>query len=45
VPKLFQVERHASWDWGFAKATRTGNGLLKNVEGAHLTLPPTPPSA
>ena len=39
VPKLFQVKRNESWEWGFAKATRTGNGLRKNVEGAHLTPP------
>lgn len=45
VPKLFQVERHASWDWGFLKATRAGNGLRKDVEGAHLTFPPPPSDA
>ncbi len=37
VPQLFRVERHASWLWGFAKVTRTENGLWKDVEGAHLT--------
>ncbi len=39
VPKLFQVEHHASWLWGFAKVTRTKSGLWKDVEGAHLTRP------
>jgi hypothetical protein len=39
IPKLFAVERHASWEWGFAKATRAGNGSRKDVEGARLTAP------
>jgi hypothetical protein len=41
VPKLFQVQQHAGWEWGFVKATRAGNGLWKGVEGVHLT-PPIP---
>ncbi len=39
VPKLFQVEHHASWLWGFAKVARTRGGLWKDVEGARLTRP------
>ena len=41
VPKLFRIQGHASWEWGFAKATRGGNGVRKNVEGVRLTLPPS----
>jgi hypothetical protein len=36
VPKLFAVEGHASWEWGFSKATRAGNGSRKDVEGVLL---------
>src|SRR4029079_18936132 len=39
VPKLFAVQRHASWEWGFSKATRAGNGSRKDVEGARLGVP------
>ncbi len=42
VPKLFAVQGHASWEWGFSKATRAGNGSRKDVEGARLSVPPTP---
>ncbi|HKB48485.1 MAG TPA: hypothetical protein VKC57_12360, partial [Ktedonobacterales bacterium] len=37
VPKLFQIEEHASWEWGRYKATRTGKGSRMDVEGARLT--------
>src|SRR4051812_4450083 len=36
VPKLFGVHGHASWEWPFAKATRTRNGSRKDVEGVRL---------
>ncbi len=36
VPRLFDVERHASWLWQFTKVTRTQNGLWKDVEGVQL---------
>jgi len=39
VPKLFVVQGHASWEWGFSRATRAGNGARKDVEGARLTAP------
>jgi hypothetical protein len=39
VPQLFQVARHASWLWGFTKATRSENGVWKDVDGAQLTRP------
>jgi len=39
IPKAFAVQRHASWEWGFAKATRNGNGSRKDVEGVRLTRP------
>ena len=42
VPKLFAVQGHAAWEWGFSKATRTRNGSRKDVEGARLTVPPPP---
>ena len=42
VPKIFQIEGHASWEWGRYKATRTGKGLRMDVEGARLTEPQTP---
>ena len=42
VPKLFAVQGHASWEWGFSKATRAGNGARKDVEGARLSVPPPP---
>lgn len=41
IPRLFHVERHASWLWPFTKVTPTRNGLWKDVEGAQLT-PPAP---
>ena len=44
VPKLFAVEGHASWEWGFSKATRAGNGSRMDVEGVRLTLPQPPSS-
>jgi hypothetical protein len=44
IPKLFQIERHANWEWAFAKATRSSNGLQKHVEGTHLTSAPPPSS-
>jgi hypothetical protein len=37
VPKLFSLHEHASWEWVFSKASRAGNGLRKDVEGARLT--------
>ncbi len=37
VPKLFQIEERASWEWGRYKATRTGKGSRMDVEGARLT--------
>jgi hypothetical protein len=37
VPKFFSVQAHASWEWGFSKATRAGQGSYKDVEGARLT--------
>ncbi len=40
VPKLFLVQGHASWEWAFSKATRSGNGSRKDVEGARLSMPP-----
>jgi hypothetical protein len=40
VPKLFAVQGHASWEWGFSRATRAGNGSRKDVEGARLGVPP-----
>jgi hypothetical protein len=40
VPKLFTVEAHASWEWGFSRATRAGNGARKDVEGVRLGAPP-----
>ena len=40
VPKLFAVQGHASWEWGFSKATRARNGSRKDVEGARLSVPP-----
>jgi hypothetical protein len=39
VPQLFQVARHASWLWGFTKATRSESGVWKDVDGAQLTRP------
>jgi hypothetical protein len=36
VPKLFQIEDHASWEWGRYRATRTGKGSRMDVEGARL---------
>lgn len=42
IPKLFLVQDHASWEWGFSKATRGGNGSRKDVEGARLTVPQPP---
>jgi hypothetical protein len=42
VPKLFAVQGHASWEWGFSKATRAGNGSRKDVEGVRLGVPPLP---
>ncbi len=39
VPKLFAVQGHARWEWGFSKATRAGNGARKDVEGARLGVP------
>jgi hypothetical protein len=39
VPKLFQIEGHASWEWGRYKATRTHKGSRMDVEGARLTEP------
>lgn len=42
IPTLFQVHEHASWEWGFSKATRTRTGLRKDVEGARLALPEAP---
>jgi hypothetical protein len=42
VPKLFQIEGHASWEWSRYKATRTGGGSRMDVEGVRLTEPPTP---
>jgi hypothetical protein len=42
VPKIFAVQGHASWEWGFSKATRDGNGSRKDVEGARLGAPPDP---
>jgi hypothetical protein len=41
VPKLFLIEGHSSWEWGFSKATRAGNGSRKDVEGARLIMPPS----
>lgn len=40
VPKLFEVQGHASWEWGFSRATRAGNGSRRDVEGARLTSGP-----
>jgi hypothetical protein len=37
LPKFFSLQEHASWEWIFSKATRAGNGLRKDVEGARLT--------
>ena len=37
VPKLFQIEAHASWEWGRYKATRTRKGSRMDVEGARLS--------
>jgi hypothetical protein len=42
IPKLFLVHGHASWEWGFSKATRARNGVRKDVEGARLSLPRVP---
>jgi hypothetical protein len=39
VPRLFDVQRHASWLWQFTKVTRTQNGLWKDVEGVQLARP------
>jgi hypothetical protein len=39
VPKLFQIDGHASWEWGRYKATRTRKGSRMDVEGARLTEP------
>ena len=36
VPKLFAVQGHASWEWGFSKATRAGKGSRRDVEGVRL---------
>ncbi|HEY1534872.1 MAG TPA: hypothetical protein VGF76_12665, partial [Polyangiaceae bacterium] len=36
VPKLFQIEGHASWEWHRRKATRTSKGSRMDVEGARL---------
>jgi hypothetical protein len=44
VPKLFQIEEHAGWEWGRYKATRTSKGSRMDVEGARLTEPPQTPS-
>jgi hypothetical protein len=41
VPKVFAVHGHASWEWGFSRATRAGSGSRKDVEGARLSVPPT----
>ena len=43
VPKVFAVQGHGSWEWGFSKATRSRNGSRKDVEGARLA-PPQGPS-
>jgi hypothetical protein len=40
VPKLYQIEGHASWEWARYKATRGGRGSRMDVEGARLTAPP-----
>ncbi len=42
VPKTFQIEGHASWEWSRYKATRTGKGSRMDVEGARLTVTQTP---
>ena len=39
VPKLFQLEEHASWEWSRYKATRTRKGSRMDVEGVRLTEP------
>jgi hypothetical protein len=40
VPKLFQIQRHASWEWARYKATpRTARGSRMDVEGVRLTEP------
>ena len=44
VPKLFAVEGHARWEWGFARATRAGTGSQRDVEGVRLTALPKPPA-
>jgi hypothetical protein len=36
IPKLFQIEGSANWEWGRYEATRTGKGSRMDVEGAHL---------
>jgi hypothetical protein len=36
VPKLFQIEEHAGWEWGRYKATRNSKGSRMDVEGARL---------
>jgi len=43
VPKAFGVQDHASWEWGFSKATRASKGARKDVEGVRLTAVPQPP--
>jgi hypothetical protein len=40
IPKLFQIQAQARWEWAFSQATRGGNGSCKDVEGAHLTPAP-----
>jgi hypothetical protein len=42
IPQLFGVEGHASWEWGFSKATRAGTGSRRDVEGARLTVAQPP---
>src|SRR5205814_7685973 len=41
IPKLFQIEGHASWEWDRYKATRTRKGSRMDVKGARLTEPQT----
>ena len=42
IPKLFQIQGHARWEWHRYNATRTARGSRMDVDGARLTEPRTP---
>jgi len=42
IPKLFQIQGYARWEWHRYNATRTARGSRMDVDGARLTEPRTP---